>query len=48
MGRDANLFDDPLAYKPERWLRGDKSHPDYHPFSSLPFGYGVRMCLGED
>ncbi|XP_031563666.1 sterol 26-hydroxylase, mitochondrial-like [Actinia tenebrosa] len=47
MGRDANLFDDPLSYKPERWLRGDKSHPDYHPFSSLPFGYGVRMCLGR-
>ncbi|XP_078365225.1 cytochrome P450 10-like [Oculina patagonica] len=47
MGRDPELFDDPLEYKPERWLRDDSHKPPYHPFATLPFGFGTRMCLGR-
>ena len=47
MGRDPQLFDDPLEYKPERWLRDDMHKSPYHAFASLPFGFGTRMCLGK-
>jgi len=47
MGRDPQLFDDPLEYKPERWLRDDMHKSPYHAFASLPFGFGTRMCLGR-
>ncbi|EPB79790.1 unspecific monooxygenase [Ancylostoma ceylanicum] len=43
--RSATLFDDPLSFRPTRWLR-DGSRPDSHPFSFLPFGFGPRMCAG--
>nr|XP_024218841.1 probable cytochrome P450 301a1, mitochondrial [Halyomorpha halys] len=39
-------FDDSNEYKPERWLKNQKSK-QYHPFATLPFGYGKRMCLGK-
>ena len=42
--RDPNVFDDPEEFRPERWL--DKSKK-YHPFASLPFGHGTRMCVGK-
>ena len=47
MGRDPKLFDDPLEYRPERWLRDDTHKSPYHAFASLPFGFGTRMCLGK-
>ncbi|XP_074618065.1 cytochrome P450 10-like [Acropora palmata] len=47
MGRDPEMFDDPLQYKPERWLRDDTQRSLYHPFASLPFGFGPRMCIGR-
>lgn len=47
MGRDPALFDDPLEYKPDRWLRDDTSKSHYHAFASQPFGFGTRMCLGK-
>lgn len=35
-------------YIPERWLRDEAGNKEaYHPFASLPFGYGVRMCIGR-
>ena len=43
--RSEKYFEDPLEFKPERWLRENRG--EYHAFSILPFGYGVRMCLGK-
>ena len=39
--RDPALFDDPLAFRPERFLDG--APPS---FAWLPFGGGTRRCLG--
>ncbi|XP_072024741.1 cytochrome P450 27C1-like [Amphiura filiformis] len=43
-GRDEKNFDDPLEFRPERWLQGGKK---YHPYATLPFGFGIRMCIGR-
>ncbi|MGE3546687.1 MAG: cytochrome P450, partial [Kofleriaceae bacterium] len=40
-GRRADAYPDPAQFKPERWL-GVK--PD--PYTWLPFGGGIRRCLG--
>jgi len=43
--RSEKYFKEPLVFKPERWLRENKD--ENHAFSSLPFGFGTRMCLGR-
>ncbi|MBN3300942.1 CP27A protein, partial [Amia calva] len=43
---DGSQFPDPLAFKPERWIKASQVHKA-HPFSSIPFGYGVRGCIGR-
>jgi len=43
-------FPRPDQFIPERWLKicpESKQGQNYHPFASLPFGYGRRMCLGR-
>ncbi|KAG5308153.1 C12A5 protein, partial [Pseudoatta argentina] len=41
-------FENPEKYQPERWLNQDEhAHNDYQEYSCLPFGYGVRSCLGK-
>lgn len=37
------------AFRPERWLKPNQGGTgEYmHPFASLPYGYGARMCLGR-
>lgn len=40
--RDARWFDDPEAFRPQRWA--DPDHPDYAYF---PFGGGSRVCVGN-
>ncbi|XP_078600780.1 1,25-dihydroxyvitamin D(3) 24-hydroxylase, mitochondrial-like [Branchiostoma floridae x Branchiostoma japonicum] len=47
MGRDPQLFPDPDEFKPERWLRTGEAHDEINPYSSLPFGFGPRSCLGR-
>ena len=54
MSRDENVFLQPTAFRPERWLRDKKdslkSNMFYEAkevFSSLPFGFGMRMCIGR-
>ncbi|MBN3323954.1 CP27A protein, partial [Atractosteus spatula] len=44
--REESQFPDPLAFKPERWIKKEQGKKP-HPFSSVPFGYGVRGCLGR-
>src|SRR4051812_3514832 len=39
---DPQLYEDPWAFKPERWLNGGA--PDTYTW--IPFGGGVRRCLG--
>ncbi|XP_036109612.1 sterol 26-hydroxylase, mitochondrial isoform X1 [Molossus molossus] len=49
VSRDPSIFPEPESFQPHRWLK--KSEPDsfgvQHPFGSVPFGYGVRGCLGR-
>jgi cytochrome P450 family 135 len=40
--RRADLWRDPWAFEPERWLDGSP----YDPMSWIPFGGGVRRCAG--
>ncbi|XP_011643335.1 probable cytochrome P450 12a5, mitochondrial [Pogonomyrmex barbatus] len=41
-------FEDPEKYQPERWLNFDEyAYNNYQEYSCLPFGYGVRSCLGK-
>jgi cytochrome P450 len=40
--RRPDVFADPLAFRPERWLDG----ADPPAYGYLPFGGGVRRCLG--
>ena len=49
MGRGESIFENAEAFKPERWLRNkDKAFTKaVEAFSSIPFGFGTRMCLGR-
>ena len=49
MGRDEEVFENAEAFKPERWLREKDSvlTEAVEAFSSIPFGFGTRMCLGR-
>ncbi|XP_058463856.1 probable cytochrome P450 301a1, mitochondrial [Malaya genurostris] len=40
---------DAQSFKPERWLKPSQggTGDNLHPFSTLPYGYGARMCLGR-
>jgi len=43
--RDARWFAEPDQFRPERWAAGIEKTPQ--PFTYLPFGAGVRRCIGE-
>jgi len=47
MGRDESIYPNANSFVPERWLRENKEEDEKHPFSSLPFGFGARSCLGR-
>lgn len=42
-------FEDPGKYQPERWLKQNENASNhYQEYSCLPFGHGIRSCLGKD
>ena len=49
MGRDEEVFENAEAFKPERWLREKDLvlTEAVEAFSSIPFGFGTRMCIGR-
>lgn len=44
---DEKQFVDAERFAPERWLRGEPAGFQHHPYSSIPFGVGVRACVGK-
>ncbi|XP_058806915.1 probable cytochrome P450 301a1, mitochondrial [Phymastichus coffea] len=40
------FVEDAKTFKPSRWLK-ESTGQKLHPFASLPYGYGARMCLGR-
>ncbi|XP_051010034.1 sterol 26-hydroxylase, mitochondrial [Acomys russatus] len=49
VSRDPSVFPEPESFQPHRWLRQKETDNSgvQHPFGSVPFGYGVRSCLGR-
>jgi cytochrome P450 len=45
MHRDERTFEDPLSFRPERWLDGLASRLPR--FAYFPFGGGPRVCIGN-
>eukprot|EP00795_Rhopilema_esculentum_P015013 gene15013-6172_t len=46
MGRSEDYFENAKEFVPERWLRME-SATKHSAYASIPFGHGVRMCLGR-
>lgn len=44
--RNPKYVEDPTSFRPERWTRDSAESID--PFVSLPFGFGSRMCYGNN
>jgi cytochrome P450 len=42
--RDSQNFNNPDLFDPDRWDK--KTSEDTLTFTSLPFGFGPRMCYG--
>lgn len=47
MGQNKQFVNNPDDFTPERWIKTEKEYQTLHPFLSLPFGQGTRMCVGK-
>ncbi|GLH07257.1 probable cytochrome P450 49a1 [Gryllus bimaculatus] len=47
MSQDEQHYPRPMAFEPERWLRGGPQAHTAHPFTTMPFGFGPRTCVGR-
>jgi len=47
MGHSPQYVNNPELFLPERWIKGSQEYQVLHPFMSLPFGQGSRMCVGK-
>ncbi|XP_051567654.1 sterol 26-hydroxylase, mitochondrial-like [Myxocyprinus asiaticus] len=47
VSHDESEFPNAERFVPERWLRGSPCRSQHHPYSSVPFGVGVRACVGK-
>jgi cytochrome P450 family 6 len=47
MHRDPNIFDDPLEFRPERFLNSPQGNGKGKGVIYSPFGTGPRNCIGE-
>nr|AHX24364.1 CYP76A26-like protein [Lonicera japonica] len=45
IGRDPDSWEDPLTFKPERFLTSNIEYKGQH-FEFIPFGSGRRICIG--
>nr|AHX24369.1 CYP76A26-like protein [Vinca minor] len=45
IGRDAEYWEDPLSFKPERFQNSSVEYKGQH-FELIPFGSGRRICVG--
>jgi cytochrome P450 len=44
--RDERFYDQPLAFRPDRWTDGFEE--ELHDFAYVPFGGGRRTCIGRE
>lgn len=47
MGNSEKNFKDADKFKPKRWLKENIKSENINPYSTLPFGFGSRMCIGR-
>ncbi|XP_015783494.1 cytochrome P450 315a1, mitochondrial [Tetranychus urticae] len=46
-GRDEKYWTDAKSFKPERWVREESNKKIINSHASLPFGLGIRSCVGR-
>jgi thromboxane-A synthase len=44
--RHPRYWQDPLSFRPERFLPGSAEEATRHPGAYFPFGLGPRKCIG--